>query len=751
MARVLLSPEEYEFFSVPLRHEAGWNERLPLRRVSPDASLFFRYLPVQFFAVVCSAPEQISAALAALSQNRDAGEEVMFFVPRTLPPGSAKACLDLHPVPDSMLSLHTLEGLSSGARLVEVVDAAALTPEMVERYAHFMGGIERSRNLRLCLLICGTPALLVMAAVLASFSSLVIDGAVYSDHIGHDARSLLDTHDGPPDLLGTFQNYHRLQQKSRVLEDLFVQLAEPVVIGEVDGSIIGANDAFVRLTGVQPHELLVHSLTDLVCDDYRTVLENVLESLEVTGRNQELQVELRTAAAQCISARLCLMPHQENGQTLFYTALFQPGVQQLSVHSPDLSARQKFVNRLDFALQRASRQRDYAFAVLVMGIDALDQLLEKLSPEESSEFFKLLIKRVGGGLRNLDMPSHLDPEHFSILLDDVTDVIGAVRVAQRIQEETRKPFRLSTTEVLITCSFGVVLAPFAYENPEEILRDAQTALERAQQRGERQTVVFDDRQNNRAMQFLRIESELRSALANEDVCMYYQPVIGFDTSTMCGIEAFMRWERKRQGLVRAEYFLPFAEHSDLMFELEAWTIRQTCRTLSRMQEECGRHVFLGLNVSLKNLLRLGFLDELLSAVHDCDLEPSSLLLEVREAWLPQLAERFPVLLRQVQDSGMGVVLDHFHAGRTSLLDLHHLPLRGVKIAPSLLDDAPVVSSLVAVAKSARLHIHVPGLERGDQVDIFRGLGCDFGQGDAIAPAMDEESILQFARKNACSL
>lgn len=737
MTRLLLSPEEYEFFSVPPHNGVGHGEVIPLHRVAPDLNDFFLHLPVRFCAVLCTTPEHASRVLTTLQTQ------------------SLAADTSLHTVPHGVLpsEFPNLEGLDeviaacTKMRMIEAVSADDLSCDWITRRVAALAA-ERGSEQRTILLIWGTPPSLLVGMLLASFPATVIDGVVF-----YDQESGIDAvHEtGPSRIEHVAYEYHRLQQKSRLLEQLVDELQQPVVVGYGDGSITGANAAFMRLSGMHAHELLVLTLGDLVSEDYRAAVENVLDALVATGRNQELQVEMRTAAHEGRPCRMQLVAHVQNGRALFFSALLTPEFDMPSRQPVSQSLRQQFLGRLDFALQRASRQKEYAFAVLVMGIDGRDQLFARLSADDIEEFSRLLSKRVSGCLRNLDVPAHLDPDHFSILLDDVTDVIGAIRVAQRIQDETRKSFRLGRGEVQITCSFGVVLAPFTYEHPEDILRDAQTALSRAQQRGERQTVVFDDRQNNRAMQFLRIESELRNALANQDVRMYYQPVMDLASSRMCGIEAFMRWERKRQGLVRAEYFLPFAEHSDLMFELESWTIRQTCRTLGHMQHECGHTVFLGLNVSLKNLLRLGFLDELLAAVRDNELNPASILLEIREAWLPQLAERFPALLRQVQESGMGVVLDHFTANSTSILDLHQLPLRGIKLAPSLLEDVDLVSSLVNVAQSAHLHIHVPGLERPDQVRKFTAIGCSFAQGDIIAPAMTEEEIEVYAKNHCCRM
>lgn len=755
MKRSVLSPEEYDFFSLPLGHAISSREVFPVRRIVPDLSHFLQMLPVRICALICSNPDTMEVTLGLLHEATRQREELLCM---TCDPGLELQYTDsvsdiFHVLP--LCSVPAFVPESSEAeriRHIHLLPASAMTSEKMQEFTKELFAPENKKKHTLLLMLCGNLAPLLVAEVMALYPATVIDGTVFFEQAGfYDYCTFRETGPQQDSLVRTLQDYHRLKQKSAFLESMLDQLELPVVAGYANGSLLGANQSLLRFSGYKHHELLALTLSDLVCEDYEAVLENVFISLLHTGRTQELQVEAKSASGVASLCRLQLFFHGDPGQPLFFFAIFEPVQPSSPVELATVTSRQQFLNRLQFALLRSARQREYAFAVLVMGIDNHAHLLEKIESRNLRDFYANLTKRIGSCLRNLDVPSHLDPEHFSILLDDVTDVIGAVRVAQRIQEETRKPFRLDQQEVLITCSFGVVLAPFSYEHPEDILRDAHTALSRALQRGERQTVVFDDRQNNRAMQYFRIESELKDALRDNEVRMFYQPILDVRTGAMRGVEAFMRWDHKRQGLVRAERFLPFAEYSDIMFELEAWAIRETCTTFARLREQSGKDFFLGLNVSLKNMLRIGFLEELLEVIRVSRLDPRMVLLEVREEWLPQFAERFPVLLQQIRDSGFGVVLDHFDAAKTSLLDLHHLPLRGVKIASSLLQDEHVVGSLVAVAKSAGLCVHVPGLEHREQMTSIRKLDCDFVQGDFIAPAMNAENILQYAAKAVIAL
>ena len=589
-----------------------------------------------------------------------------------------------------------------------------------------------------------TPMQPEALGALLSSSAVIIDSDVYL-RPGSTSEANRQPEATPPadSVLDGFVEYHRLAQKNVFMEEILSQLDTPVLAGYADGRILGGNEAFLNLCGYSRYDLVTRNWTiDLASLDFQALQEKVFASLLATGRTQELHTELQTFKGASVPCNVSVFLHKdEKGRPLFFSAHYNPATSSPDSKSSEPTSSQIFSDSLQLALKRSIRHSDYAFAVLVMGIDNAEQVL--LQIEDQKTFFELLAKRTVNCLRTLDIPAYLDSEQFFILLDNVTDVIGAVRVAQRIQEETARPFRLGQSELRVTCSFGVVMAPRNYTDEKDILQDAQAALSRAMQRGERQIVIFDDRQNSQAVQFLRIESGLRSALLENEVCMHYQPIMHLETGTISGVEAFMRWNHKRKGLLRAEWFLPFAEHSDVVFELEAWAVRRACSALKRFQQAMGEKFFLGLNVSLKNALRLGFLEELIEVVLEHGLSPASIVLEVREEWLKYYAERFSNVFAEVSKAGVGIVVDHFDATHISLADLHRFPLRGLKLDTALQNDPSVLTSLSSIAKGTGLILVAPGVEDATRLQLLQSHGCTYAQGDALAPVMDETALFDY--------
>ncbi|MBE1427328.1 PAS domain S-box-containing protein [Desulfomicrobium macestii] len=586
----------------------------------------------------------------------------------------------------------------------------------------------------------------VLGALMTS-PAVIIDSDVY---LRPDLSSETDRHAGAPTLadsvLDGFVEYHRLAQKNVFMEEILSHLETPVLAGYADGRILGGNEAFLNLCGYSRYDLTTRNWTvDLASLDFQALQENVLASLLETGRPQELDTELQTSGGKFVPCHVRVYLHKdEKGHPLFFSAHYHPAADSPGSDSPKAGSDHTFSDSLQYALKRSIRHPDYAFAVLVMGVDNAEQVL--LQIEDQRAFFEMLAKRTVKCLRTLDIPAYLDSEQFFILLDNVPDVIGAVRVAQRIQEETARAFKLGQSELRVTCSFGVVMAPRNYTDEKDMLKDARAALGRALQRGERQIVIFDDRQNNEAVQFLRIESGLRNALLENEVCMHFQPIVHLQTGTIRGVEAYMRWNHKRKGLLRAEWFLPFAEHSDVVFELEAWAVRKSCSALKRFQQVMGDRFFLGLNISLRNALRLGFIEELTEVVLEHGLSPEAMVLEVREEWLKYFAERFSNVFEEVDKAGVGIVVDHFDATQISLADLHRFPLRGLKLDVSLQSDPGVLASLSSIAKSTGLILIAPGVEDATRLQSLQQHGCTYAQGNALAPTMDEEALMEYLAK-----
>jgi len=754
-----LSREELDFFSLPAAEEERQRENFPLKRIGAGLGDFLQEMPVRRCVVICTSTQHVRDFFEALEDSTLAAGDRLVIEGG----GVCEECWERAPRyarlerlfdDDGNIPPDVLDRLLDGERNAGALTRYVYSPHFGQLKAEFLENQAlaeyhaRNSGLAFFMLICMPLPPSMLSILLTSYPAVIIDSQVYADREFAPAAGKKPGHMLlPGTLLSGFAEHHRLAQKNALLESLLNRVDTPVLAGYLDGSVMGANEAFLELGGFAAGEVGAHNWNvDLACPGFQVLQEEVFSALLVTGRPQELYTELLAGDGSCVPCRVELALHgEDNGRPAFFSAVYRKAEEQLSC-PPEKAPGNAFAESLRMALLRSTRQAGYSFAVLCLGIDNAAQV--PLQSGEGDSFAAMLSKRISNCLRVQDVPAEVDAERFCILLDNVAGVIEAVRVAQRIQEETGRAFRVGRRELQVTCSIGAVLGPGSYADADELLRDAGVALQRAMQRGERQIAVFDEHQNSTAAQFFRVERGLRKALRDNDVRMHYQPMWDLAQGKFRGAEALMRWDHQREGMQRAEWFLPLAGHSDVFLELESWAVRRALASLARLQQAAGESFFLGLNVSFKNILRHGFLEEILELCGEHGIRPGAVFLEMREQRVRQLADGYADVLDRIGRAGLGIVPDHFKAGHLSLADLHRLPLRGLKLDPTVLEDAALRGSILAVAGSRGLPLMATGVEDPARLETLQKLGCTYAQGNALAVDMDEQSLLELLRRQS---
>lgn len=758
MKNAFLSTEEAEFFSAPLLPGPSSTENLYLNRISPDLDSFLATAPTRRCAVICTSPVHANTFLRALNAQGNTAGELLVFDRRpsqfagTIPDKAVLApplftstgCVN----PATRDKLITRKRETSGMiRHVLFPSEPQLAPDNLENMARAQAQ-QHAIPVVFFVLFSSPLRPAQLATVLSLYPAVVIDGELFwNQEVIPDTCALLSSAPRSDHILEAYREYHRLVQKNRFLEELLGNLEVPVVAGYADGNILGGNAPFLQLCGYSRHEILVQNwITDLVPLEFSATQESVFESLFATGRAQEMHTELLHASGKRIPCRVRVFPHGGTDQRpAFFSATYEPET-KLDNHASSPSRRDLFLLQIRSALRRSSRQTRYAFAVLALGIDSAT---DSPSPQrQAPQCLPFFTKRITNCLRNLDVLAQFDAEHFFIFLDGAGDIVTTLHIAQRIQEELSKPLVIDQCALHTSCCIGITMGPATYADAGELLDDAQTALNRARQRGENQIALFDDRQNNHALQFLRMEKELHQALHHNDISFRYQPILDLHSETIRGMEAFIRWRHARRGLIPASEFLPIAEHSDIIGDIDMQALRTACATLAKIQRLRGKDFFLGLNVSRKSILRVGFLEDVLQTLRDTGLSPASLRLEIRESWFDEHADQLRLILDQARGMGLGVVLDNFNAAHVSLLDLHQLPLHGLKLDAPLPHAKPVMANLAAIAWNAGLSLTVSKIETQGGIHNLFEQGCTFGQGLALAPVMDETALIGYVRAHA---
>ena len=405
-----------------------------------------------------------------------------------------------------------------------------------------------------------------------------------------------------------------------------------------------------------------------------------------------------------------------------------------------LNNRKVFVEALGHRLQALKKRQGGHFAVLFLDLDRFKVINDSLGHLVGDELLISVSRRLESCLREGDSLARLGGDEFAIFLNELRDEAQANAIAFRIQDAFSAAFLIGGREVFTSTSIGIAFSAFRYESPDDIMRDADTAMYHAKGRGRARHEVFDDQMHAQAMNRLGLESDLRNAVRSGEFEVHYQPIVSLSSGACVGFEALVRWTRDGKSVSPAT-FIPVAEELGLMDELGTWVLREACRSFADWQRRFPDSSFdcITVNVSTRQLVQQGFLGTVKDAVRDADLMPGHLRLEITETALLGSLHSAAVLLQELRDLGVRIYLDDFGTGHSSLSHLHQLPVDALKIdrsfvASLLLPERPaIVESILALAHTLGTGVVAEGVEDEVQALELERLGCRHAQGFLFSP------------------
>ncbi len=421
-----------------------------------------------------------------------------------------------------------------------------------------------------------------------------------------------------------------------------------------------------------------------------------------------------------------------------------------------LPNRALFMDRLVQTIRRARRRAEAPFSVIFLDLDRFKDVNDSLGHVNGDQLLTAIARRLETCVRPGDTVARLSGDEFAILLEDMQDEGDAVTVARRIQNQLALPFVLEGQEVFTSVSMG--LAPGAgYERAEDLLRDADTAMYRAKERGRACYEVFDQGMHARAVARLQLETDLRRAIERKEFRVFYQPIISLRTDRLVGFEALVRWQHPGRGLLGPGDFLPLAEETGLILPIDLWVLREATRQTHYWQQTYPQTPGLRINVNLssKQFVRPTLLGEVQSIVAESGLDPRDLTLEITESLLMDDSEAVRAMLERFRDMGIKLYLDDFGTGYSSLGYLHRFPIDSLKIHHSFVgamgrdEMGSLVRTITTLAANMSLGVVAEGVETRDQLRRLRELNCDRVQGFLFSrPVAGPAAELLVARGSA---
>jgi diguanylate cyclase (GGDEF)-like protein/PAS domain S-box-containing protein len=405
-----------------------------------------------------------------------------------------------------------------------------------------------------------------------------------------------------------------------------------------------------------------------------------------------------------------------------------------------------FLDRLSQLIEHRRRHTDSLFGVLFLDLDGFKMINDSHGHVLGDKLLVEVANRLVRGLRTNDTIvrmqaftiARLGGDEFAILLDQLAEPEDATVVAERLMRELASPFILDDKEVFTSVSIGIALSSSGYLQPEEFLRDADTAMYRAKSLGKARCEVFDTQMRATMMSRLQLETDLRHALNRNEFVNFYQPIISLETGRIAGFEALLRWEHPSRGLLEPDEFIPVAEETGLIRELGWWNLREACIQICDWKKRCATYedLTISVNLSVKQFMQPNLVAQIKELLEELNLAGETLKLELTESSVMTDPLTAVQMLSQIKALGIQLAIDDFGTGYSSLSHLHRFPLDTLKIDRSFTsamvggseDKGMIVRTIMPLAKNLGLDVVAEGVETNEQVRLLKEMQCKYAQG-----------------------
>ncbi len=415
-----------------------------------------------------------------------------------------------------------------------------------------------------------------------------------------------------------------------------------------------------------------------------------------------------------------------------------------------LPNRALFLDRLGRCFRRSRRQKDHLFAVLLVDIDRFKIINNSLGHEAGDRLLIAMARRLEDCIRAGDSIARVGDDEFVVILDDLTAPEDVTRAADRIQAALGRFVTILGQEVTTTSSIGIALSSAAYERPEDLLRDADTAMHRAKAHGRGTFEIFDRAMHEQAIIRLQLEQDLRHAIELGQLRLVYQPIIDLTTRDIVGFEALLRWKHPVRGPVSPVQFIPVAEESGLIVPMGQWVLSTACHQMQEWQEQYRGTLAaatMSVNLSSRQFSQPNLSSQIAEILEQSGLPPQRLKVELTESAIMEQPDSASKQLTDLRRIAVGIAIDDFGTGYSSLAYLHRFPLDTLKVDRSFVSAVAepgrqhqLVRAIIALAHNLDMTVVAEGIEKADQLAVLDQLGCDYGQGYLFAKPIEVEDM-----------
>ncbi len=566
----------------------------------------------------------------------------------------------------------------------------------------------------------------------------------------------------PLELMGVVQDVTeaKIANQQLVLSaSVFESSIEGIIITNSRGDIQRVNKAFTDITGYGEGEVVGENPRILKSDRHdKAFFEEMWAALLKKGQWQG-EIWNRRKDGEIYPQWLTITSVvNSQGNTTNFVGVFHD-MTELKLHEEQLRYqahhdaltglpnRMLFRDRLGVSMAQARRE-ERKVAVLFLDLDNFKRINDSLGHTVGDLLLKEVAVRLGHCIRAGDSVARYGGDEFIVLLDRIDHEEDAVLAAQRIIAALAPAVLLHDREFYLTVSVGIAFFPEDGQDQEALIKNADTAMYRAKDKGKNTYEIFTAAMNKRVTEWLAVENSLRKALEFKEFTLYFQPKIDLGSGEIIGVEALMRWMHKDGEIIPPNDFIPLAEDTGLIVEMGNWAIEEACRAAKEFHDR-GYPISMSVNISPRQFREENLAAKVASALEKVDLDPSALIFEITESTVMDNEGKAVALLGGLKEMGVGLSIDDFGTGYSSLYYLKHLPIGELKIDRKFVrdvtvheDDTAITTAIISMAKSLHLRVVAEGVENEVQLGYLLKQGCDQMQGFLFSKPVEFDEILR---------
>ncbi|WP_417579084.1 EAL domain-containing protein [Nitrincola sp.] len=550
----------------------------------------------------------------------------------------------------------------------------------------------------------------------------------------------------------------RAEEQLRMVAAVFETSNEAIMVADHQGTIKVVNAAFERITGYTTDEvkgqnpsLLSSGRHDRLFYDamWNSLHSEGCWSGEIWNRRKDGSVYPEWLSISAL--------HDDEGQITEFVSVFSDITSRKEAEAhirhqayydalTQLPNRSLLLDRLEVAISTAERDQQ-TISVLFIDLDRFKYVNDTLGHEYGDELLVEAATRLAGCVRESDTVARFGGDEFVVLLHNIHSDRDAALVAEKIIRQLSEPFALAGRDIIIGASIGLAMYPGESDDPDTLLRNADLAMYRAKQTGRNRFQFFTSSLQEHANTLMEMEQDLRLALENGQLEIYYQPLVRAQSGRVTGVEALLRWHHPTLGMVSPDQFIPLAEDTGLIGPIGQWVLETACQQVSQWQQQ-GLKLYLSVNISGRQR-DLGMDAPLLRRIlMQAKLPAEQLVLEITEGMLLDNSDETIAWLQSFCDLGVHLAIDDFGTGYSALSYLKRFPIDTLKIDQGFVrdltldnEDALLVEAIISMARSLKLRLIAEGVETEEQRHVLFSLGCEFLQGYYFAKPMPATSLV----------